>query len=109
LGLVLGGGDHGHAELRVVADPERLLEPARVDRGHAPPGDAVGDLVGQALGHEAGTDERDLDRPAFGLALLERGVDEDHSAASTGAIRLLISSMTSESGAHLASFSEISV
>ena len=49
----------------VLADAQRLLEPARVDRGHAHAGDAVGDLVGETLRHEAGADQRDPDRPAL--------------------------------------------
>ena len=33
-------------------------------------GDAVDDLVGEALRHEAGAEDTDADRPAFGGALL---------------------------------------
>ena len=112
LDLTLGGRHGGRAELSVVADPVGLLEPAGVDRGDAHAGDAVGDLVGEALGHEAGADQADLDRAAFGLTGAQCGVDEDHAeASSAGAtvIRASISSSTSVSGAHFASFSEISV
>ena len=112
LDLGLAGRDDGVAEPGVVADAQGLLEPAGVDRRHAHAGDAVGDLVRQPLGHEAGADQRDPDRAALCLAPAQCGVDEDHSAALavvSAAIRDLISSRTSASGAQSASFSEISV
>jgi hypothetical protein len=33
------------------------------------------DLVDETLGHEAGPDDADADRPSLGFALLESGVD----------------------------------
>ena len=71
---------------------------------HAHPRDAVHDLVRQALPHEAGADDADADRAPLGLALLERGVDDDHAATS---MRRRTSGSTSSSGAQAASFSEM--
>ena len=99
-----------------MVDVDGALEAAVVDGGHAHAGDAVHDLVGEALGHEPGADHPDADRldPASSRAL---------SALSTMIIEPLLRMLravrrvilrcelgsTSSSKAQARSLSEISV
>ena len=110
LDVGLGRCDHGTFERGVLAQVQTLLELAGVDGRHPHSGDAVRDLVREPAGHEAGADQGDAQRAALVLAAAQSGVDDDHSAAlSRLAIRRSSSSLTSESGVHELSFSEISV
>ena len=69
-------------DARVAEDLGGSLRLPVRDRDDAHPGNAVDDLVRQALAHETGADDPDADRPPFGFAGLQRGVDDDHDETS---------------------------
>src|SRR5206468_2575223 len=71
------GRDHVVAAC-VPVDVERPLRPPVVDGGHAHAGNAVHDLVGQALPHEASADHTHANGQTLLLASLESLVYDDH-------------------------------
>src|SRR5437667_19917 len=75
-----------------------------VDGGHAHSGNAVHDLIGQALPHEAGPDHADANGQALHLTRPESLVHDDHRV-----ILPFNSGSTSARSFQLSSFSEISV
>ena len=64
----------GRPRAGVLVDRRRAVEAPAVDRGHAHPGHAVGDLVREPLGHESGADHADADRASLRSAGLEHAV-----------------------------------
>ena len=83
LHLALRGGRDGVLAAGVGEHVEARCAAPVVDRHHAHPGDAVHDLIGEPLPHEAGADNGDSDRPALRFPGLQCGVDDDHVASSS--------------------------
>ena len=100
--LVLRVGDDDILVAGILVDVDRALDLAVGDRSDPHAGNAVLDLISEALAHEARADDPDADRLALRLALPKCGVDEDHvtllaMASSRAILRLTSGSILASS------------